>query len=190
VKLRFATPEDAVGIHAIYAPIVANLPISFEEEPPSIEEIAARIVQLSPGYPWLVAAEDDGAIRGYAYASQHRTRAAYRWSVDVSVYVDDRQQRQGLGRMLYTALLQLLKDQGYRQAFAGIALPNEASVGLHEALGFVLVGVYRQVGWKLGAWHDVGWWQRDQGLPPGEPAEPRALHELDPAEIRAALGSA
>lgn len=135
-----------------------------------------RIEEVSASYPWLVA-EFDGRVAGYAYASPHRTRAAYRWAADVAVYVKRDHQRLGLGRALYDALLELLAHQGVQVACAGITLPNEASVRLHEAVGFEPVGVYRRIGWKAGAWHDVGWWQRelmsaDDRVPPevGPPA--------------------
>ena len=111
-----------------------------------------------PEHPWLVAERDH--VVGYAYAASHGSRAAYRWSTDVSVYVDQAARGQGVGRALYRALFKVLDLQGFREAFAGITLPNGASVALHESLGFVPVGIYRQVGWKLGAWHDVGHWQR------------------------------
>lgn len=130
----------------------------------------ARIERTLPAYPWLVY-ERQGEVLGYAYGSRHAERAAYRWSADVSVYVRDDARRMGIGRALYSALLPLLCELGYHQAFAGITLPNAASVGLHQALGFTPVGMFRNVGYKLGTWHDVGWWQmalRD-GAPAGEP---------------------
>lgn len=122
-------------------------------------------------HPWL-AAERDGEPLGYAYASQHRTREAYRWSCDVTVYVAPESHRQNVGSSLYTDLLAILTAQGFRSAFAGIALPNAASVALHERVGFVQIGTYRGVGFKLGAWHDVGWWQRSLTDSSGMPAEP------------------
>jgi L-amino acid N-acyltransferase YncA len=121
--------------------------------------MARRIAEYGASHAWLVA-ERDGAVAGYAYGSPHRTRAAYGSSCDVAVYVDPAHGRQGLGRALYDALLGELFAKGFHAAFAGIALPDEPSVGLHEAMGFTPVGVYREVGWKLGAWRDVGWWQR------------------------------
>jgi len=155
VILRPATPADAPGILAIYAPIVENTVISFEYEPPSVDEMVHR---LEAYRPWLVAV-DNGEIMGYAYASKHRERAAYQWSADVSVYVHELARGQGLGTRLYRELFAVLVGQGYVNAYAGITLPNPASVGLHESLGFRPVGVYEGVGYKFGAWHDVGWWQ-------------------------------
>jgi len=175
--IRLAMPGDAPALHAIYAPIVARTVISFELAPPTVVEMADRIRGTIPAYPWLVL-ERDGRILGYAYAGAHRARPAYRWSVDVSVYVAGAGRRQGIGRALYERLFVLLRRQGYQSAFAGIALPNPASVALHEAVGFVPLGVYRDVGFKHGAWHDVGWWQRPIGDRPAHPAEPRPVAEV------------
>jgi phosphinothricin acetyltransferase len=132
--------------------------ISFELEPPDEAEMARRIAAYSASHAWLVA-ERDGKVAGYAYGSPHRERAAYASSCDVAVYVDPAHARQGFGRALYARLLPALGEK-YHAAFAGIALPNDASIGLHGAMGFTPVGVYREVGWKMGAWRDVGWWQR------------------------------
>lgn len=175
MKIRTAHPDDAPAIAAIYAPVVAGTAISFETEPPDAAEMRARIAKtLGAGLPWLVA-EADGVVCGYAYASKHRERAAYQWSVDTTVYVADGRRGQGVGRALYCALLPLLAELGYCQAFAGIALPNAASVGLHEALGFAPLGVYRNVGFKLGQWRDVGWWQRALREPDPVPRAPQAF---------------
>ncbi len=160
--------------------------ISFEIEPPAVEEMARRIARTMPAHPWLVA-EDQGQLAGYAYVGPFRSRPAYRWSVEVSAHIHPDWQRRGLGRSLYTPLLAVLALQGYRQACAGITLPNPASVGLHQALGFDPVGVYRSVGFKLGAWHDVGWWQRSLTASSDEPSEPQPLDRLDPEKVRAAL---
>jgi L-amino acid N-acyltransferase YncA len=132
--------------------------ISFELDPPDDAEMARRIADYGSSHGWLVA-EVDGVLAGYAYGSPHRTRAAYASSCDVAVYVDPAFARRGLGRALYAALIERLAGK-YHAAYAGIALPNDASIGLHEAMGFTSVGIYREVGWKLGAWRDVGWWQR------------------------------
>lgn len=170
-EIRMATEDDAGQVHAIYAPIVRETSISFELEIPAIEEIRRRIVSTLERLPWMVF-EDGGKIRGYAYAAPHRERAAYQWSVDVSVYVEDRSRRSGVGRALYTSLLEVLRLQGFFNAYAGVTLPNPASVRLHESLGFEPVGIYRLVGWKLGSWHDVGWWQlrlREHVLEPAPP---------------------
>lgn len=175
--IRLARVGDAAEIAAIYAPSVTRAAISFETEPPTAEMIAERIAHTIPTYPWLVS-EDSGAVMGYAYASQHRSRAAYQWSVDVSVYIHERWRGQGLGRTLYTRLFALLRAQGYANIYAGIALPNPGSVGLHEAMGMTPVGIYRHVGYKLGAWHDVGWWEGALQSPPDPPMPPRQLTAL------------
>lgn len=174
--IRLARIEDAAAIRAIYAPYVET-PTSFETEAPSVLEMGDRIAKRLITHPWLVE-EQDGAILGYAYASPHRTRAAYRWSVDVAIYVRAGHHRRGLGRDLYRPLFDILRAQRFHAAFAGITLPNAPSIGLHEALGFAPVGVYRKVGYKAGAWRDVGWWQLDLGGAGGPPREPLAMAEL------------
>jgi phosphinothricin acetyltransferase len=158
-SIRLVDTADARELLAIYEPIVRETAISFELEPPTLTEMRGRIDSLSRVFPWLVAETENG-VSGYAYASRHRERAAYQWSVDVSVYVATAARGRGVGRALYTALLSLLADLSYCTAHAGIALPNDASVALHESMGFEAVGIFRNVGYKFGAWHDVGWWQR------------------------------
>ncbi len=171
--IRTAVPErDAAACVAIYAPHVEAGATSFEEEPPSPAEFAERIAAMAAIYPWLVA-EQDGDVVGYAYACPHRSRPAYRWAVEVSVYVGTDRHRRGHGRALYAELIERLRRQRFQVACAGITLPNEASVALHESLGFVAVGVYRRIGWKAGAWRDVGWWQLElEPAGDGPPAEP------------------
>ena len=180
VSLRHADPaRDGAACAEIYAPYVTDSGASFEEVAPTAEWFSAHIATTSARYPWLVL-EDDGRVVGYAYASQHRERAGYRWAVDVAVYVDARCHGRGAGRRLYEALLELLRRQGLRVACAGIALPNDASIGLHRALGFEHVGTYRDIGWKAGAWRDVAWWQLrladgDDDESPPEPLGPQPL---------------
>ncbi|MFO1187666.1 MAG: arsinothricin resistance N-acetyltransferase ArsN1 family B [Alphaproteobacteria bacterium] len=175
--LRLATPADAEAVRAIYAPYVEKTAISFETAVPSGDEMARRIATTLTRYPWLVW-DDAGRIVAYAYAGPYRPRAAYDWSVDVTVYVAGSVQRRGLGRRLYTALFALLVAQGFSRAHAGITLPNPASVALHEAMGFRPVGVHPAVGFKLGSWHDVGWWQRPLATPATPPGAPIALPDL------------
>lgn len=182
LRIRHADPDQDGGpCAAIYAPFVVGSPVSFEEEPPSAEEMARRIASTSQRYPWLVA-EDRGELAGYAYACQHRERAAYRWAADVTVYVSDGRRRRGVGRELYGALFELLRRQGIQVACAGITLPNDSSVGLHEACGFELVGIYRRIGWKAGQWRDVAWWQLElvprSAAPPREPGPPARLTDV------------
>jgi phosphinothricin acetyltransferase len=158
VEIRLARDADAEAIAAIYRPIVERTAISFETDAPDAAEIRQRVADTLPVYPWLVC-DIDGEVAGYAYATKHRVRAAYRWSVDTSVYIDEARRRLGVGRGLYQSLFAILAAQGFVNAFAGIALPNAGSVGLHEAVGFAPLGVYRRVGFKFGEWRDVGWWQ-------------------------------
>lgn len=176
--IRPVETGDAAAMAAIYAPNVTGSVISFEVEPPDAAEMARRIAATTETYPWLVC-ERAGTVVGYVYASSHLARAAYRWSVNVSVYIDARQHRSGIGRALYTSLFALLRLQGFYNAYGGITLPNAGSVGLHEAMGFRAVGVYRQVGYKFGAWHDVGWWSLDlQEKSSKEPSAPLTPTEL------------
>lgn len=159
-RVRQATPEDAAACRDIYAPFVSESWVSFEEEVPSPREMRRRIEGYGASHGWVVAEAEDGSLAGYAYGSPHRLREAYRFSCDVAIYVPQLRARQGVGRALYGALLPVLAEHGMHAAFAGIALPNPASIALHEAVGFTPIGIYREVGWKMGGWRDVGWWQR------------------------------
>lgn len=158
-RIRLATPGDAAAISGIYRPIVERTPISFETVPPTDDEMARRLTEALTLYPWLVL-EDATNVLAYAYGSRHRPRAAYQWSVETSVYVDEDHRGRGLGRRLYTTLFELLTAQGFANAYAGIALPNRASVALHEGVGFRPIGVFPRAGFKFGEWWDVGWWHR------------------------------
>jgi phosphinothricin acetyltransferase len=181
--VRLATGDDAAAIAAIYRPIVQDTPISFEIEAPDAQAVEGRILRTLKRHPWLVC-EIAGDLAGYVYACDHRDRPAYRWSVDVAVYVHSAFRRRGVARALYASLFRILAAQGYRRAHAGIALPNPGSVALHESLGFESVGVYRSVGFKLGAWHDVGWWQLALGGPVEPPPASRTPGEAPPASRR------
>jgi L-amino acid N-acyltransferase YncA len=159
LTIRPAVPGDAPAMLDIYAPVVAQTAISFELTAPTLSEFAERVRKLSAGWGWLVA-ECDGLLLGYAYGSPHRERAAYRWSTEVTAYVARAAQRQGIGRRLYDALLPQLADRGLCNAYAGIALPNDASMALHQSAGFRSIGVFPAVGRKFGRWHDVAWCHR------------------------------
>ena len=178
-SVRLADPaRDAAGVAAVYRPSVESGLASFEEEAPSAEEMASRMRATLERTPWLVA-EDGETIIAFAYAGPHRERAGYRWSVNVSVYVDEKRQGQGIGRRLYDTLLDLLRRQRFVNVYAGITLPNPASVALHRAIGMEPVGVYRRVGHKFGAWHDVAWYWLRLAEPTGTPPEPIPLRLLD-----------
>jgi L-amino acid N-acyltransferase YncA len=179
-QIRVARDADAAAIAAIYRPIVESTTISFETVAPDADEMLRRLADTLPAYPWLVC-DVGGQVAGYAYASKHRVRAAYQWSVDTSVYIDGEHRRLGIGRGLYQSLFAILAAQGYVNAFAGIALPNAESVGLHEAVGFEPLGVYRRVGYKFGAWRDVGWWQlalKAHEASPDAPIDLSAVQQL------------
>ena len=157
--IRPALEGDAEACRAIYAPHVTDAWVSFEDVVPDLAEMARRISEYSASQGWLVA-EIGLRVAGFAYGSPHRTRGAYKTSCDVAIYVDPADAGKGVGKALYGALLPRLKERGFHAAFAGIALPNDASIALHEACSFTTIGIYREVGWKLGDWRDVGWWQR------------------------------
>jgi L-amino acid N-acyltransferase YncA len=189
-KIRFATPADAAAVLEIYGPFCDNSPITFETERPAIAEIENRIRKINQRYPWLIC-EKDNQVVGYAYASPHRDRAAYRWSVDIAIYISGSHRGVGIGTALYTLLFELLRIQGYFKAYAGITLPNPASIRVHQRLGFSLVGIYKQVGYKAGAWHDVSWW--DLSLQPTDRLPEETLLMQDAvrrADFRAAIESA
>jgi L-amino acid N-acyltransferase YncA len=172
--IRLATERDAAAVRTIYAPVVTQTATSFEFEPPNVDELRSRIAKTLDRFPWIVC-DRAGTVLGYAYAGPHRERAAYQWSVEVSVYIDEGARRSGIGRALYTSLFALLRLQGFHNAYAGVTLPNAASVALHESLGFRPVGVYRRVGHKVGAWHDVGWWSLAIGDHTPSPTLPLAM---------------
>jgi L-amino acid N-acyltransferase YncA len=172
VRVRDATEGDAVACASIYAPYVTDTAITFEYEPPTQADMAGRIAAAQRRHAWLVL-EDDGRVVGYAYGGPYKERAAYGWSCEVSVYLELGRRRAGGGRALYTALFERLAERGYRRAIAGMTLPNDASEGLHRALGFEPIGVQRRIGWKHDAWHDVAWVQRSIGDDDGPPRELR-----------------
>ena len=159
IEIRQAAESDAVQILAIYKPIVESTAISFEMLAPSVGEISSRIKSALKTHEWLVAVDSEG-VAGYAYASQYRPREAYRFSAETTVYVQENRRGTGLGKDLYETLLQSLKVKGFRRGYAGIALPNEASIALHKASGFTEIGIYPEAGFKFDRWHDVSWWQR------------------------------
>jgi phosphinothricin acetyltransferase len=165
--IRDATPADAAAIAAIYAPMVRDTIISFEEEPPSADEMAERI---AASHVWLVA-EEDGQVAGYAYAARFHPRAAYRWATEVSIYLAPEARGRGIGKQLLGLLLERLREMGFVHAFGGTALPNPASEGLFEAFGFKKIAHWERVGFKFDGWHDVSWRQltlQEPTVPPPE----------------------
>jgi L-amino acid N-acyltransferase YncA len=187
LELRIATPQDAQAILQIYAPYCTSTQVSFETVAPTEKEMHDRIARIVERFPWIIA-EVDGAAAGYVYASQHRERAAYRWVVDVAVYIADAHHRRGLARALYASLFSILRKQGFVGACAGITLPNPGSVALHESVGFRPVGVFSNVGYKLGDWLDVGWWRLELQPATHSPAEPQDFRTMrDDAAVAEAL---
>lgn len=171
-NVRDALVCDAEECTAIYAPYVTDTAITFESEPPLPAEMAVRIATALRTHAWVVL-ENQGRVVGYGYGGPFKSRAAYRWSCEVSVYLERGLRRTGGGRALYSALLDRLAERGFRTAVAGMTLPNDASVGLHRAMGFEPVGTYRRIGWKHGTWHDVAWVQRTITTGQDPPAEPQ-----------------
>ncbi len=173
IEIRPVLPDDAAALLEIYAPWVKDSAVSFEETVPTVTEMRERIQRYTRTHPWLVALDPQKSILGYAYASSYRERGAYRWVTEVSAYVREGGRRAGVGKALYARLMALLREQGFTRAYAVITLPNEASARFHESLGFRPFAVYQQVGFKRGAWHDVGWWEMElRPLIPGETPEP------------------
>ena len=180
--IRIATDADASSILDIYAPYIANTSYTFETEVPSVDSFKERINSYLQNWPWLVC-DINGVIAGYAYAGRHRERIAYQWSVESSVYIHDNYQREGVGKALYTALIQILKLQGYRNLYAVINLPNDKSVAFHEKLGFKYFATYKNVGYKLGKWKDVGWWLLQLNEYSHEPSPPIKFSEMNKKKI-------
>jgi L-amino acid N-acyltransferase YncA len=173
MKVRDASELDAEACAAIYAPYVTDTTITFEYDPPTPAEMAHRIASALSTHAWVVLEDDNGRVIGYAYGGPFKARQAYDWSCEVSVYLEMGTRRKGGGRALYEALFERLAERGYRMAAAGMTLPNDASVGLHHAMGFEPVGTYRRIGWKNGGWHDVAWAQREIATGDDPPTEPR-----------------
>lgn len=187
--IRLATEQDAEQVLPIYAPFCGDSPVSFEVQSPTLEEMQQRIANVLQKLPWLVC-EHDGKILGFVYAAPHRDRTAYQWAVDVSVYIHQAVRCSGVGRALYTSLFQILVLQGYYSAYAGVTLPNQGSERLHEVMGFEPIGIYRGVGYKCGAWHDVAWFERSLQPRVFNPKPPININALrDTLELECALTS-
>jgi len=184
--IRLATPTDAVSMLAIYAPYIRNTSITFETGVPPVAVFANRVRSYLENWPWLVY-EKNGQVVGYAYASSYRERMAYQWSVECSVYVHDDHLRSGIARALYTSLFAILKKQGFTTVYAVINLPNDRSVAFHEKMGFIYFATYVKVGYKLGKWKDVGWWQLQLNDYLPEPPVPVKLSEMSHEMLKGLL---
>ena len=187
--IRIAAASDAAAILNIYAPYIENTSYTFETEVPTTESFQQRIKDYVQTYPWLVC-EIDGRIAGYAYASKHRERLAYQWSVEISVYVHDDFQRAGVGKALYSALIEILKLQQFRNVYAVINLPNDKSVAFHESMGFEHFATYKNVGYKLGKWKNVGWWELQLNEYSHEPPEPMKFSQIEKETLEVIFRSA
>jgi len=177
-EIRQANNTDSQPMLDIYAPVIEKTATSFEFTVPGIEEFQARVSKIRERLPWLVCM-DDRYLSGYAYAGPHRSREAYQWSVELSVYMDPRYHRKGIARALYTALAEILKLQGFYTALAGITLPNDTSVAFHESFGFTWLGTYHHVGYKFGRWHSVGWWEYPLRSYELDPKPPVTINEVE-----------
>jgi len=176
--IRLATEHDAEGILEIYGPYILNTSFTFETDMPTLPAFKSRINDYLEHWPWLVC-EIDGTIAGYAYGARYRERTAYQWCVESSIYIHDDFQKTGVGKALYHVLIEILKKQGYRNVYAVINLPNEKSVAFHERLGFKYFATYEKVGYKLGRWKNVGWWQLSINEYGDEPDPPIKFSGLD-----------
>jgi L-amino acid N-acyltransferase YncA len=176
--IRIAKTSDAASILEIYTPYILNTAITFETEIPSLENIEYRIITYQESWPWLVY-EIAGTIVGYAYATKHRERAAYQWCVESSVYISDNFQQKGIAQALYTALFEILKYQGCRNVYAGITLPNDKSISFHKKFGFSKIAEYKKIGYKLGLWNTVSWWELKVNEYSADPAPPMKFSDID-----------
>ena len=188
-SIRVAKEPDADSILNIYAPYIKETSFTFETEVPSAADFANRIQSYLPNWPWLVC-EINGVVAGYAYGSKYRERTGYQWCVECSAYVHDDFQRRGVAKALYTALIEILQLQGFRNLYAVINTPNERSVTFHEQMGFTFFANYENVGYKLGKWKTVGWWQLQLNDYTMEPAAPIKFSEMDQKIIEEIFRSA
>ncbi|HUH55664.1 MAG TPA: GNAT family N-acetyltransferase [Rhodanobacter sp.] len=183
LPIRTARAEDAAAIHAIYAPSITHGVATFETELPGVDVMADRIRTRLQHYPWLVW-EEAGEVLAYAYAGRFRERAAYDWIAETSIYVRDDAQRRGIARRLYGVLLEVMREQGLTQAVGVITLPGTVSVAMHETMGFTPAGVWRQSGYKMGQWWDVGVWQKELQPAANPPRPVTPFPRLAPASLR------
>lgn len=169
MRIRTAELRDCRAIRAIYAQYIES-PVTFEYRLPDPKSFEDRFQSVSSAYPWLVC-EEDGYVIGYAYAHPHQEREGYRWNAELSVYLDKAYTKRGYGKRLYARLIELLKEQGIKNVYGAVTLPNEASEKLHKSLGFTCLGILHHTGFKCGKWHDVAWFEMQIGMIDGSPAE-------------------
>ena len=186
MTVRIATPDDAAAVVDVYRPYVEETAITSEETPPDVPEMRGRIAETLERHPWLVA-ERDGTVAGYAFAGRLRKRQAYRWSAELSVYVDRERRGEGIGRELYGALLAVLERQGFRNGYAVVTLPNPGSAAFHESLGFERVGTVPAASYKLGEWHDDAWYVIELAERTVDPDPPTPFAAVEDEELSAVL---
>ena len=186
MRCRPACARDAARLADIYAPYVADTAITFATAMPTEGKFAEKIGCIGAAFPFLVC-EEEGRVLGYAYAATYRVREAYRWDVELSIYVDKSCRGRGVGKALMERLLRCLRAQGYQNAYSCITLPNERSIGLHTRFGFTQIGLFQQAGYKLGKWHDVVWLRLPLGDFPESPAEPTPFSALAPEKLAALM---
>jgi L-amino acid N-acyltransferase YncA len=176
-EIRFIQETDIQSVLNIYRPYVLNTYITFEYDVPTFEEFSKKIRTITLEYPWLVCLQDNQII-GYAYASEHRHRTAYKWSPESTIYLTENMQGKGIGRILYSTLFDILRLQGFFNVYAGVGMPNEKSERLHKAVGFQELGIFKKVGYKLGKWHDTKWFQLHLQEHIIDPCLPRSINEI------------
>ena len=185
LHLRFASEADAPALLDIYRQYI-DTSITFEYELPSTEKFAQRIRTFGAFYPYFVC-EEDGKILGYAYAHRQAERAAYQWNAELSLYLDKDCRGQGVGRRMYAVLLNLLRLQGIRTVYALVTSPNEPSERLNKGMGFHLMGVQQNTGFKAGAWHGVSWFEKAIGVYDDAPQPPKSIHDIPAEQVQAVL---
>ena len=184
--IRLATKDDAAAMLEIYAPFILNSGITQETEVPPVENFQQRIISNLEERPWLVC-EINNEIAGYAYAGKHRDRKGYQWCTEPSVYISAKYFGFGIANASYTALFDILKMQGYVNAYAVITLPNDRSIAFHKKFGFEYLTTYKKIGYKLGQWHDVGWMQYEINPHKNEPSDPVRFSQIDTSVIKVIL---
>ena len=177
-EIRLINTGDIAGALAVYTPFVLNTAITFEYYVPTLDEFTTKVETITNGYPWLVYLHN-GKVKGYAYGSIHRSKTAYQWSPESTIYLSSEAQGNGIGRILYETLFSLMRLQGYINVFAGVSLPNEQSESFQKSLGFEEIGVFKNIGYKLGKWHDTRWFQLHLAGHFDEPGQLKTITEIE-----------